>query len=650
MKHTVMKQIATALIITILSGLFLENTTFENFTVKEVKAEEIVQEEATTIEQSGEEITTDIQDGEIETSTSEEPTSEEPTSDEPTTEEPTTEEPTTEEPTTPEYIIIDDVYKIKDGILVEYLGDKNDESVISLEIPKEVQVIDANLFLGFKYITEVSFETGSQLIEIGEAAFKDCESLSKVTLPDGLKKIGYRAFGRCMSLKSLKIPSTVTEGNTIFGTVNAVTEVTFKKGMTAIPNTILKYANSVEKVTMYSGVTSIGKQAFYGCKTLKTIELPKTVTVLNTSAFNGCESLESIDLKNVTTIGVNVFKNCKSLKVIVLKKIVKSIGVGAFDGIDITLQLYANSYGKAYARKNNIKWEYTASEIKRRAKNQEIYDTFKSNLSIKDTSKFKLKYLKNYVPQGTCLLGKYLIVSMYHKNLSKNSILLLYNKSTGAFVKKIVLPSKDHVGSITNVEGRLVIGLCDISATDYVAVINKKRLYNAKAGKKIKYNYTRKLTGYADFAAYDGKYFWAGRSANISTAKMYGYKVKIKKKKLVFTKKYSFTVPKNTQGLIVKKGKSTNRTFIFSQSYGRLNNSALITYKAKLKTATSLGEPLSTKVLPSMIEGICMNSKGKIFMVFESGAGLYCGNPDNTSEIQIKNVCKIKESKLEKLK
>lgn len=627
-----MKQIATLLIITILSGISLGNITIEDLTIKSISnvSAQSIYEEITTYEMAAEE-----------------PTSEEPTTEEPISEEPTIEESATE----PEFIIIDEVYKVKDGVLIEYLGHKDDETVIELMIPKEIEVIGNNLFLDFKYITKVTFEEGSALIEIGESAFKGCEALAEIILPEGLKKIGYRAFGKCMSLKSIKIPTTVIEGDRIFGKENAVTKVTFKKGTKFIPATILKYAYSVETVKMYSGVTAIGKQAFYKCKNLKSITIPNTVTNIWSSAFNECEKLDAVSLsKNITSISSYAFKNCKALKKLVLRKAITSIGTGAFSGAEnLTVQVYANSYAKKYARINNIKWKYTNSEIKRMAASQEVYKKYMSLINPKDVSKFKLKYLKNYVPQGLCIVGKYVIVSMYHKGLKKNSILLLYNKNTGEYVKKVVLPSKDHVGSITNVKGKLVVGLCNISTTDYVAVINYSRLKKIKSGKKIKYNYKTKIPGYADFAAFDGKIFWAGHSANVSYAKMYGYKVKVKKKKLVFTKKYSYTVPANSQGLIVQKGKGYNRTFIFSQSYGRLGDSSLITYNANIKKATSLGTATSTKLMPSMSEGICLTNKGYVYMVFESGAGIYCADPDLTTEIQVNNICRMKVSKLGQL-
>lgn len=578
---------------------------------------------------------------------SEETTGNEPATEEPTSGELITEEPTTEEPTTPDYEIIDEVYKVKNGILIEYLGEKEDNENVNLIIPAEIKKIDDYVFDGYKNIKSVRFGKKSKLIEIGDYAFKDCREMTEITLPKGLKTIGYKALARCTSVKTLTIPATVTKGDTILGTEGKTKTVVFASGFTYIPDRILKSANSVSKITLYSGVKTIGSQAFYKCTALKSISLPDTVTNVKKSAFNSCTSLAKVTTsKNMTTIGSYAFKKCISLGSFVLRKTVKTIGTGAFSGDSkLNFQVYANSTGKAYARKNKFKWEYTSSEKKRREQNQTIYKRFTNLIKTADKNKYKLKYLNDYVPQGNCIIGKYLVISMYHKNLSKNSMLLIYNKSTGAYVKRVILPSRDHVGAVTNVKKRLVVSLNNTPSVDYAAVISYSRLKKIKSGKMIKYNYQINLSGQSDFAAFDGTYFWSGSSTVSYNGSMQGYKVTVKKKKLVFTKKYSYSIPENIQGLSVQKVTSTKRRFIFAKSYGRLNNSSLITYSVKIKSSRSLGKPAATKTLPSMLEGIVM-SKGYLYFVFESGSGLYCGNPDNTSEIQIKNVCRIKYSKL----
>lgn len=586
-----------------------------------------------------------------ETTAAEQESSDETTTEEPTTEEPTTPEPVTEQPTTPppsvDYEIIDGVYKVKNGALIEYIGNKNDKTVTSLIIPAKVTTINNNVFEKCKYIKKVTFASGSKLTKIGQYAFKSCTALETVSLPSTLKTIGYRAFGACTSLNKFTIPASVTSGNQIFGTSCSVKTVTFGSSMKVIPDKILKNAKSVTTVNLPSKVTSIGKSSFYNCTALKKITLPDTVTVLNTSAFYNCSAMTKVTMsKNITAIGKYVFQKCTSLKTLTLYKNIKSIGTDAFaEDSALTLKVYANSKGKAYARANKLKWDYTDSEKKRRAANQAIYDDYMSKVSSKDKQKYQLKYLSNYVPQGSCLIGKYLVVSMYHKSLSKRSILVVYNKSTGAFVKNIVLPYYDHVGGVSNVKGRLVVSLNNISTNDYLAVYSYSKIKKAKNGKVLKPGYRVKLSGRADFSTFDGTYFWAGRSANVSNATMQGYKVKVKKKKLVFTRKKSYYIPSNTQGLVVQKISKTKRRFIFSQSYGRIKNSALITYTKNINKSGGLGTAKKTLTMPSMLEGITISSNKYLYMVFESGSGLYCGNPDNTSEIQIKNVCRIQAKK-----
>lgn len=618
-------------------------------TVTEIEAGSIEvttgQNENTGSGDSGEVVPTGSGGETVETAT-DETSSDLPT--ETPTETPSETETPTEPVTTQSSEIIDGLYRVKKGVLVEYVGDKEDKTITTLTIPAKVTTINEYVFEDCKYIKTLKFAHNSKIATIYQYAFKGCDALKTVTLPGTLKIIGYKAFALCPALKKLTIPSSVTYGNQILGSKSNVTSVTFKKGMKTIPSNILKNANRVETVSISSTTVTVGASAFYGCSSLKKVSLPSTTTTINTYAFYGCKNMTGFTMSsNIKTIGKYAFKNCSKVKKITLYKTIVSIGDGAFtNDSKLTLLVYANSKGKAYARAKKLKWDYTNSEKKRRAANQTIYDNYLAKVTASDKKKYKLKYLSDYVPQGTCVLGKYVIVSMYHKHLAKRSILVVYSKSTGKFVKNIVLPNYDHVGAITNVKGRLVVSLNNISTPDYGAVYSYSKIKKAKHGKVLKPGYRVRFSGDADFAIFDGTYFWAGKSANTNYATMQGYKVKIKKKKLTFTRKFSYYVPANSQGLIVQKISKTNRRFIFAQSYGRLKNSSLITYKKKVSKAGGLGSPVKTETLPCMLEGICMSGNKYIFFTFESGASLYCGNPDNTSELQIKFVCRISKSKM----
>ncbi|MCR5705003.1 MAG: leucine-rich repeat domain-containing protein [Eubacterium sp.] len=676
---------------------------------------------------------------EEEATSSEEETTESITG-EPSTEVTTSEETTTKEETTLPYEIIDGIYKVQDGVLIDVMLEETDMEETELTIPAKIKKINPSIFAEFCYLETVRFEEGSQLKSIGQYGFKNCSSLKSIVLPDGLESIGYHCFYGCTSLSSITIPKNVTYANAIFGKKTPLKKIKFASGATVIPAKILSGTKTLEKVTLKSGLKTIEKYAFSGCTALKEITIPKGVKTINYKAFEKCSSLTTLTIpktvtyantilgngtgvktviftsgikaipdkilydattvtkvtvpdgvqyvgtkafykctylktikftksvkeiepyaffgckrlktftmpKKISKIGKYTFKKCSRLEKLTLPKSLTFIGTGAFSSDKkLTLYVYANTAGKAYARKKKIPWKFTDSEIKRRAKNQEIYQQFTNQISKENQKKFRLKKLSGYVPQGTCVIGKYLVVSMYANGLRYRSALVLYRKSTGKFEKVVYLPSYDHVGSVSEVKGRLVVTLNNISTLDSVGVINYSALKKAKKNKVLKYNYTRYLGCYADFSAYDGSIFWAGHSSTASAPKMVGFKVKLKKKKLYFTRTYSYVIPQNVQGAVIQK-KGWKRTITFTKSYGRLNNSEVMQYQINLKKNKSLGKTRLHKLIPSMAEGICAD-KNNLYLVFESAANLYCGNPDFTSEIQVKNVCKIKKTALMQL-
>ncbi|MCR5100551.1 MAG: leucine-rich repeat protein [Butyrivibrio sp.] len=64
-----------------------------------------------------------------------------------------------------------------------------------------------------------SIEIPNTVTTIGEDAFYGCCNLRNITIPDGVVTIGYRAFVSCFNLKSVTIPDSVIEfGNAYGGT------------------------------------------------------------------------------------------------------------------------------------------------------------------------------------------------------------------------------------------------------------------------------------------------------------------------------------------------------------------------------------------------------------------------------------------------
>lgn len=117
---------------------------------------------------------------------------------------------------------------------------------------------------------------GKAVTEIADGAFFDCESLSRVEIPNGITYIGKEAFYGCSRLSRLEIPDSVTSINDYaFANCTNLSSVTF--------------GNSVE---------IFGEYAFFGCEALTSITLPDSVKHINDYVFYDCINLSSITIGN----------------------------------------------------------------------------------------------------------------------------------------------------------------------------------------------------------------------------------------------------------------------------------------------------------------------------------------------------------------
>ncbi|MBR5104747.1 MAG: leucine-rich repeat protein [Bacteroidales bacterium] len=178
---------------------------------------------------------------------------------------------------------------------------------------------------------ELKYFTG--LKEIPSNAFKSCDKLTFVTLPNGLSLIGSYAFSDCTNLKRITIPASVVsiQKGAFYRSKN-LKSVSFEKGslLTSIPGGsydegVFAYCESLEAIEIPNNVVVIGGCAFRNCKKLKELTfqsnskcsiLDYTMTVSGEwGAFVECSSLEEIVLPaSLTEIKQTTFANCTSLK------------------------------------------------------------------------------------------------------------------------------------------------------------------------------------------------------------------------------------------------------------------------------------------------------------------------------------------------
>ena len=128
--------------------------------------------------------------------------------------------------------------------------------------------------------------------------------------------IGSYAFYECSKLKSLKLPSGVTEiGSSAFESCRGLTSLIIPPGVTEIGSSAFNDCTDLTSLSLPSGVTEIGSSAFEGCRGLSSLTLPPGVTKIGSSAFEGCSRLTSLTIhSDVTEIGPSAFWGCTGLK------------------------------------------------------------------------------------------------------------------------------------------------------------------------------------------------------------------------------------------------------------------------------------------------------------------------------------------------
>ena len=182
-----------------------------------------------------------------------------------------------------------------------------------------------------KYLCgEYSVREGVKVI--GNKAFRLCNSLTSINIPNSVTNIGDEAFSWCRSLTSIKIPNSVTNiGDEAFHECESLKSINIPDSVTNIGNEAFSWCNSLTSIKIPNSVTNIGDGTFNECTSLTNINIPDSVTNIGDEAFSWCYSLTSIKIPNsVTNIGDGTFNECTSLTNINIPDSVTNIGNHAF--------------------------------------------------------------------------------------------------------------------------------------------------------------------------------------------------------------------------------------------------------------------------------------------------------------------------------
>ena len=163
---------------------------------------------------------------------------------------------------------------------------------------------------------------------IGKRAFSGCPNLTDVTIPASMAVVDNGAFSGCSNLKGVHISNLVNwcqitfvyssnplrQAHELYLNGERVTRLAIPESVTAIGDDAFAGCSGLTEVMFPNSVTNIGNSSFMGCSGLMELALPSSVVKIGTWAFRGCSGLTEVEIPHgVKVIGGGVFLDCSSL-------------------------------------------------------------------------------------------------------------------------------------------------------------------------------------------------------------------------------------------------------------------------------------------------------------------------------------------------
>ena len=237
-------------------------------------------------------------------------------------------------------------YSVKDGTTVIADGAfENCKSLTAITIPNSVNRIGNESFSGCESLATVNLP--NDLEYIGGEAFQGCKSLKSIELPDKLQRIEDRIFENCESLESINLPDGLTfiGEYSLFNTAYYNNIKNWDNGALYKDNYLLslckmRYAeedgyevlNEVSgSYKIKDGTKLIADGAGERCSKIKEIIFPNSIHSIPYALFFCCNSLESVIIPDsVTDIDDAAFFACEKLESITMSKNITHLGREAF--------------------------------------------------------------------------------------------------------------------------------------------------------------------------------------------------------------------------------------------------------------------------------------------------------------------------------
>ncbi len=202
------------------------------------------------------------------------------------------------------------------------------DELTAIILPETAVQLGRAAFESCKKLCRINLPEGTETIPM--SCFSGCSALASISLPSTLIRIADASFVRCSSLTALHIPAATVEigGNLVSLGCEKLETLTVAEGNTVYRsegNCVFLVSDgsmimAAANAPIPEGTKVIAENA-YEYNPIKELVIPDSVTTLSEGAFNACGQLESIHIgAGVTELHPQAFKNCDALKTVTVSE------------------------------------------------------------------------------------------------------------------------------------------------------------------------------------------------------------------------------------------------------------------------------------------------------------------------------------------
>ncbi len=176
----------------------------------------------------------------------------------------------------------------------------------------DFEITENGTLLEYTGKNEVKVSVPDGVKRIGEGAFRFCK-VKHIVLPEGLLSIESSAFDQGRALEMIEIPSSVVQiGEFAFCECSNLRSVVIPPSVKRIKPYTFSGCRMLNTVVLPPSIEIIGEKAFQECSELKEIQLPESLEEIERQAFSDCINLSHVVLSKETRVGYAAFAGCSS--------------------------------------------------------------------------------------------------------------------------------------------------------------------------------------------------------------------------------------------------------------------------------------------------------------------------------------------------